>query len=196
MSSFQPTRIVGVVNDTVAMALEFIEGKPFTMDLSLKVVSTFDLENTTGNNSMTAVGAGVNYLKLLRRLGYKKVSVNEKGNMYLTLMGYAKKRLTDNPVSLLGKDIFYIQLNQTTKLETALMVRYINICHKPHHVVVVNDEIVYIPEHYRHREHEELGRYVKLSILKHKDRTNKLVKTTKAGIRFIQAHMQKTVVTA
>lgn len=197
MSNFQPTRIAGVVNDTVSMALEFMDGKPFTVDLSLKVVSTFDLENKADESFPIINNVGVNYLKLLERLGYKKIPSSAVGNIYLTLMGQAKKRLIDNQPVKLGNDIFFIQLEQTTKLEIALMVRYINICHKAQHIVVVNDEIVYVPAHYRHRDHEELGRHVKLNLLKHQDKSkNKLVKKTKAGTRYIRAQMLKTVVTA
>ena len=112
-------------------------------------------------------------------------------------MDQAKQRMIEHRPVKLGNDIYYIQLGQTTKLEIALMVRYINICHKAQHIVVINDEIVYVPAHYRHRDHEELGRHVKLNILKHKDQTkNKLVKKTKAGTRYLRAQMLKTVVTA
>lgn len=197
MSNFQPTRIAGVVNDTVSMAKDFMDGKPFTVDLSLKVISTFDLENKADESFPILNTAGVNYMKLLQRLGYKKIPGDKVGNIYLSLMNHAKQRMIDNQPVLLGNDIFFIQLGQTTKLEIALMVRYINICHKAQHLVVINDEIVYVPDHYRHRDHEELGRHVKLSLLKHNDKTkNKLVKSTKTGTRYLRAQMLKTVVKA
>ena len=197
MSKFQPTRITGVINDTVSMATEFIDGKPFTVDLSLKVISTFDLENKTEDKFPVLTKVGVNYLKLLERLGYKKIPSDKVGNIYLTLMDQAKQRMIEHRPVKLGNDIYYIQLGQTTKLEIALMVRYINICHKAQHIVVINDEIVYVPAHYRHYDHKELGRHVKLNILKHKDQAkNKLVKKTKAGTRYLRAQMLKTVVTA
>lgn len=174
-----------------------MDGKPFTVDLSLKVISTFDLENKAEDKFPVLTKVGVNYLKLLERLGYKKIPSDKVGNIYLTLMDQAKQRMIEHRPVKLGNDIYYIQLGQTTKLEIALMVRYINICHKAQHIVVINDEIVYVPAHYRHRDHEELGRHVKLNLLKHQDKSkNKLVKKTKAGTRYIRAQMLKTVVTA
>lgn len=197
MSNFHPTRIAGVTNDTVSMASDFMDGKPFTVDLSLKVISTFDLENKADESFPILNNTGVNYLKLLERLGYKKIPSEKVGNIYLTLMNQVKKRMIEHQPVLLGNDIFFIQLGQTTKLEIALMVRYINICHKAQHIVVINDEVVYVPAHFRHRDHEELGRHVKLNLLKYNDKTkNKLVKSTKTGTRYLRAQMLKTVVKA
>lgn len=177
MSKFQATKINGLVNDTVNLAEKFVDGEKFTKVLSQNVMKTFDLEN--------------------QHIVPKDVDSKE-GFTYDAALKTAKNILSIYPPIHLKDDILFLKIETPlAKMVKAVIVRYINICHHQRYIIVVNDEIIYIPEHLRSRDREELGRYVKLALLSYQDRSkNKLVRQIKSDARMVASSMTKTVVQA
>ncbi|WP_396190026.1 hypothetical protein [Flavobacterium sp.] len=198
MSKFEATAIVGVVNDTVTMAEDFVDGKPFTLELSNKIMKTFDLEHELDSDQVFEHHVGMNYMEMSERLGHTHLKREKKPNVYLQYLETAKNIIKQHQPTRLGKDICYIATDiSPSKLMVALITRYLNIVHKCKYIIVLNDEIVYVPTHLRSRDKDEFGRYVKLAILSHKDQTKtKLVKGLKKNTRYLASQMTKTVVTA
>lgn len=199
LSRYEPCRVIGVVNDTVSLGEDFIDGKPFSLELSRGILRTFDLERKI-ESTIPPTGKPFkgNYSEMLKRLGNTKTNQQSEYSVYLMLMQEAKQFLSDNKPIQLKKDIIYLETEKPiSKILTALVVRLINIAHRGQFIIVLNGGVLYVPESLRSRDKEEFGRYVKLAILEHQDKTKAgWIKSLKKNSRLLVSQMMKTVVTA
>lgn len=184
MTRFQPTKITGLSNDTFNNVERFIGGEHFAKEVSQSIIRNFDFEERDViPDTVTEAVQG----KPKKDITY-----------YEHLVKVVKNNLTLNPPIHLKDDVLYLQTEQElSKILKAVTVRFINICHRQRYIIVLNDEIVFLPEHYKNHDKEELGRYVKLALLEYQDQSKiKLVKQIKTDARLFASHMLKTVVTA
>ena len=109
---------------------DFLEGAPFTEQLCNKVAATYEMEHS---------GVQVSYKK---HLEYLKTVLNRGQNCYL------------------GNGVHAVKLDfDPNEFELALIIRFLNLSHHGSRVIVLNEQIIYIPKALRHHTEEEIRRY-------------------------------------
>lgn len=159
-----------LVNRMQTLIDNFLTGALYSKELSGKVFATFD---------------------------------TVKGEEYPQVMARVKKMMTDNKARLISKNVFHIPLLQVDRDEIernplavkVAVIRYVNICRKGNFIIVLGNEILYVPEHHRHLKDDDLQLYVNITLREEETRTSsKLANHVRSWIFGARFNMLKTVV--
>lgn len=103
-------------------------------------------------------------------------------NLYLENLDYIKdinnvKDIIDKSNKTIRDNIFFIKTKgKITDKEIILLIRFINICHKNKYFIVVNNNLVYIPEKITNiYSYTEINNYINTKIREHKNKIFKEV---------------------
>lgn len=137
----QTSKYPYIHNSTQALVEGFLMGEHYTEALSEKIFATFDPVYAT------------NY----------RERIND-----------VKRLINQTRAKILNQEIFHIDQKNgspmTATMQVAL-VRFVNLCHKGRYLIVVDEEIVFIPERHLHTKAIDLQLYVSLTLLEEEKKT-------------------------